>query len=138
MQTVQILVIEDNAPDVLLISESLHEQSLAHEITHYLDGEEALARLTSSEGKRSDYDLVILDLNMPRVGGLQILASLRNTPEFEGVPFLVLTSSIAPEDRGEAKRLGADRYLRKPSDLYEFLRNVGETVREMVAKPDCA
>jgi CheY-like chemotaxis protein len=129
---VRILVIEDNTPDVLLVGESLREQDLAHEIVHYRDGEEALNGLNGKAPQETEFDLVILDLNMPKLGGLSLLPQLRQRPAFAEVPFLVLTSSFAPEEQREAKRLGADRYLKKPVDLYHFLNDVGRTVREML------
>src|SRR5438270_6270776 len=108
---IKILVIEDNTPDVVLIGEALDEHGVAHQITHFRDGEEALAHMRNSDPHKPAYQLVILDLNMPKIGGLDVLAAIRNSPAFKDVPFLVLTSSLAPDEQREAKRLGADRYL---------------------------
>jgi CheY-like chemotaxis protein len=108
---------------------------LQHQITHYRDGEEALAELGKGDASERRFDVVILDLNMPRIGGLDVLAQLRNDPAFQRIPFLILTSSLAPDEQREAKRLGADRYLKKPADLYQFLNDVGLAVREMLQSP---
>ncbi len=126
---IRILVVEDNLPDVMLIGESLREQNIEFELTHYRDGEEALLKLHES---RQPFDLIILDLNMPRIGGLEVLERLRREKEFATVPVMVLTSSLAPEEQSDARRLGASRYLKKPADLYEFLSEVGIMVRELM------
>ncbi len=127
----RILVVEDNLPDVMLIEESLREQGISFELTHIRDGEEAVTKICEMSGVAA-FDLVILDLNMPRVGGLEVLEKLRASLASVNVPVLVLTSSLASEEQREAKRLGADRYLKKPADLYQFLGEVGKTVRELL------
>ena len=131
---VRVLVIDDNAPDVMLIAESLRDQGLTFEITHLRDGEEALSKLTEEPANFRLYDLIVLDLNMPRVSGLEVLSNFRAIPELSKIPVLVLTSSLAPDEQEAVRRLGADRYLNKPADLYEFLNAVGSIVKELVPK----
>jgi DNA-binding response OmpR family regulator len=134
-EAIRVLVIEDNAPDVMLIGESFREQDLAFEITHLRDGEEVLNRLKEEGSGQPSFHLIILDLNMPKLGGLEVLSSIRANREFATTPILVLTSSLVPNEPAEARRLGADRYMRKPSDLYEFLTQVGAVVRELTGLP---
>jgi chemotaxis family two-component system response regulator Rcp1 len=131
-RVLRILVIDDNAPDVMLIDESVRAQGLNFEMTHLSDGEDALAKLAAAPEELAAYDLIILDLNMPRVGGFEVLAQVRDNGSLNRVPILVLTSSLAPKEQDEARRLGADRYLDKPADLDEFLKAVGTAVRELV------
>lgn len=131
-EAIRIFVVEDNAPDVMLIGEALREQELQFDIVHLRDGEEAILRLDHPQPGDGRFDLVILDLNMPRVSGLEVLEKLRQKSAFTGVPILVLTSSLAPDEQREASKLGASRYLKKPADLYEFLTEVGNVVRELV------
>lgn len=128
----RLVVIEDNAPDVMLIGEALAGSPSPFEIVHYSDGEEAIAGLTADVSAGTLPDLVVLDLNMPKVNGLEVLERIKQENSLSSVPVLVLTSSSAPEERREAERLGADRYLRKPFDLYEFLDQVGAILRELI------
>ena len=125
-----ILVVDDNAADVVLIGESLRQEQLPHALTHCLDGQQALELLTAADGH--DFDIVILDLNMPKMGGLEVLAEVKSRPHLAGLPILVLTSSMMPGEQEEAMRLGAMRFMRKPNDLDGFLLHVGSAVRELV------
>lgn len=128
-QALSVLVVDDNAPDVVLIRESLNEHGLDYTITHCANGREALDILEKRQ--RDAYDVMILDLNMPKVGGLEVLAKVRKMPELESLPVLILTSSLAPDEQAQAMRLGANRFLRKPADLDQFLHDVGSAVREL-------
>ncbi len=130
--TMRVVVIEDNAPDVMLIGEALAGSPTPFVIVHYGDGEEAIAGLTADVSAGATPDLIVLDLNMPKVNGLEVLQRIKEENSLSNVPVLVLTSSSAPEERQEAERLGVDRYLRKPFDLYEFLDQVGGILRELI------
>jgi CheY-like chemotaxis protein len=110
----------------MLVEESLSAQEIPYKITHYKDGVEALESLTNLASPPPD--VIVLDLNMPRMSGLEVLSSLRQNQALSKVPIAVLTSSLAPEERQEAHRLGADRFLCKPVDLYEYLSEVGSMV----------
>src|SRR5947209_20056152 len=110
----RIVIIEDNPPDVMLVGESLAAQSIPHELIHYRDGTEALKNLAAApdiDGLAPD--VIIVDLNMPRMSGLELLTKLKQQPALVDIPVAVLTSSLSPEERDEAERLGADRFLRK-------------------------
>ncbi len=126
-----VLVVEDNSPDVILINEALSEAGLNCSITQMKDGDEAMKALLEADG-HSRYDLMILDLNMPRVGGLEVLSRLRAVPSWRDTPILVLTSSLSPQERDQAKDLGASEYVRKAADLYEFLSSVGQAARRLL------
>ncbi len=128
----KVLVVEDNLPDVLLIEETARELGYQLHLTHYLDGEEAVSKLTSGDAAQLQYDLIILDINMPRISGLEVLASLRGSSHLATIPVLVLTSSLSPTEQREALRLGASGFVKKPSDLYEFLSQVGGKMKELV------
>ncbi len=130
--TVRVLVVEDNLPDVLLIEESLREMGLVYQLTHYSDGEEAVSKLTGDPGAAGCFDVVILDINMPRISGLEVLSDLRSNPLYAKTPILVLTSSLSPAEQSEALRLGASGFVKKPSDLNGFLSEVGKSVRQLV------
>jgi CheY-like chemotaxis protein len=128
----RVLIVEDNLPDVMLIEESLRELGSPYEITHYSDGEEAVSKLCSRPAPASRFDVMILDINMPRISGLEVLSDLRSNDAYKTTPILVLTSSLSPAEQNEALRLGASGFVKKPSDLYGFLSEVGTKVRELV------
>jgi CheY-like chemotaxis protein len=131
-RTVRVVVVEDNAPDVLLIGECLASSSVPFEIIHFEDGEQAIDGLRAAVKEGVRPDMIVLDLNMPKVNGLQVLRAIKEEDMLSGVPVVILTSSAAPEEREQAERIGADRFLQKPFDLYEFLDQVGGIVRELI------
>lgn len=121
-----ILIAEDNPADVYLIRESLSEQTAldGFQVTVASDGEEALDYLL----QRGDFadarrpDLIVLDLNLPKVDGIEILQTMRERPELAGIPVVVFTSSDSPVDRKATEQLGADQYITKPTDLDAFMQ----------------
>ena len=127
----RVVIIEDNPPDVTLVGESLTAQSIEHVLIHYRDAAEAMKHLgPGSSG--TNLDVIIIDLNMPRMSGLDLLAYLKKQQALSDVPIAVLTSSLSPEERDEAERIGADRFVRKPIDLYEYLNEVGGMLRDLI------
>ncbi len=113
----RILIVEDNPGDADLIREIMTESEQKTEITGALDGVAALRHLR--EGPRPD--LILLDLNIPKKSGLEVLAELKGSETLKAIPVVVLTSSEAERDLAEAYRLHANCYLTKPVDLEEFL-----------------
>ena len=124
---VTILLIEDNAGDILLIRQALAAERLPVRVTVAMDGEQAL-QIVSEPGLSPD--LVILDLHIPKGSGLSFL---QRSPV--GVPVVVFSTSTNSEDRDEALKLGAKECIQKPSDLDEFVRVVSQMVRKW-ACPD--
>jgi CheY-like chemotaxis protein len=119
----EILLAEDNPADVYLIREALREHGVDAAMRVASDGGEVL-RMISSEQAPAEAEhlgLIILDLNLPRHDGTEILQRLRETTAFSHIPVVVLTSSDSPRDRLVAHSLGVTRYLRKPSSLEQFL-----------------
>lgn len=119
----EILLAEDNPADVYLIREALREHGVDCTLRVASDGTDVL-RIISPERSHAAAErlgLIILDLNLPRHDGIEILQRLRETPELAGVPVVILTSSDSPRDRSLANQLGATCYLRKPSSLVQFL-----------------
>jgi|SRR5580700_7920302 CheY-like chemotaxis protein len=119
----EILLGEDNPADVYLVREALREHGVECTLRVASDGAEML-RMISSEQAMAEarrLRLIILDLNLPRHDGSEILHYLRETNALAHVPVVVLTSSDSPRDRLVASQFGAARYLRKPSSLEQFL-----------------
>ena len=77
-------------------------------------------------------DAILLDLNTPKSDGFNVLVKLKNTPHLAGVPIAIFTSSQATIDKTRSNVLGAARYIQKPSDLEEFLKTVGQAIKEML------
>lgn len=119
----KILVAEDNPADVYLLREALSLEGGEVELLIVSDGEQALDYV-QREGKFEDAalpNLVVLDLNLPKSDGSDVLRRIRETPDYAGIPVIVLTSSDSPKDRKTIESLGADSFITKPSDLDEFL-----------------
>jgi CheY-like chemotaxis protein len=131
LRRLQLLLVEDNPGDVYLIRRALDDQGLAYDLALAGDGEEAIAWIQECESTARALDLVLLDLNLPRLGGSEVLARLRNSSTLANVPTLLLTSSDSAQDRERCLRLGANGYVRKPSNLADFMR-IGKTVRELI------
>ena len=113
----RILLVEDNPGDADLIQEVMAESEAKNEITLAMDGVEALRCLR--EGPRPD--LILLDLNLPKKSGREVLERIKSTEDLLKIPVVVLTSSEAEIDLADAYRLHANCYLTKPGDLEEFL-----------------
>ena len=119
-----VLLVEDNAPDAYLVQEALAETRHHPTIHVVTDGAKALAFLRREPPYEQAVrpDLVLLDLNMPKMGGLEVLAVVKQDQAFVDIPVVVLTTSRADADIGEAYLLGANCYVPKPVDLNEFVR----------------
>src|SRR3712207_1127379 len=110
----RILLVEDNPADALLIQEALRQVAADHVVERAADGVEALEYLRGS-GERPD--LVLLDLNMPRKDGREVLAEIKSDPDLASIPVIILTTSSAPPDVAFAYRHHANSYVRKPLGL---------------------
>ncbi|WNI14468.1 response regulator [Actinacidiphila sp. ITFR-21] len=121
-RTYSVLLVEDDPADALLVEDALSEGGLARSLTHVGDGLEALAHLRDTAKERPD--LIVLDLNMPRMNGRELLAVLRDDDELGSIPLVVLTTSAAPDDITDAYQKHANAYVTKPVNLDDFLRAV--------------
>jgi len=129
----RILLAEDNDGDVFLVRRALEKNQVAHELIVARNGEEAWKLLEAAADLQSPPpDLILLDLNLPRFDGEQILTRLREKETLQHVPIIVLTSSDSQRDRDKAMNLGARIYFRKPTDLQSFM-NLGHVVAELMA-----
>ncbi len=125
MKFLRILLVEDSPSDVRLIREALKETPVPVQITVAQDGVEAMEYLHSTElGSSVRPDLVLLDLNLPRKNGREVLAEVKSSPGLKQIPVLVMTSSRADEDIAQAYSLNANCYITKPGDLQEYINVV--------------
>jgi CheY-like chemotaxis protein len=131
---VSILLVEDSEGDVFLVRRALEKHGLKHELIVARNGEDALRLLDQAEkGPAAGVpQMVLLDLNLPKVGGSQILSHIRRSQALAGTPVIVLTSSDSPADRDSVLALGANAYFRKSTDLQSFME-LGNVVKQLLA-----
>ena len=133
---IRILLAEDNEGDVFLVRRALDMYVGQYQLLLARDGEEALKILERADMDSSAPcpDFAVLDLNLPRFGGIQILERFRKMARCATAPVIIFTSSDSVQDKDAAFRLGADRYLEKPTDLDGFMK-LGELVKEILPQP---
>lgn len=136
----QILIVEDNDSDILLMREAVHASLPNAELHVVHDGERAIQFLDAADLDENAPcpALVILDINLPKKQGAQVLRHMRASRTCANTLVLVATSSDSAQDRAEMGQLGANRYFRKPSDCDAFLK-LGEIVKFMLEDAhDCS
>jgi two-component system response regulator len=121
---VEILLIEDNMDDAGLTIRTLQKHHLANHLLHLQDGEEALRYLFREDGKMPK--VILLDLKMPKVDGLEVLRKLKQHPEKKVIPVVILTSSKEERDIVESYKLGVNAYIVKPVDFDQFVKAIGD------------
>ncbi|MEU6851477.1 response regulator [Actinacidiphila alni] len=121
-RTYSVLLVEDDPADAMLIEEALSAGGMTRNLTHVGDGIEALEFLRDPEHARPD--LIVLDLNMPRMNGREFLGVLQEDADLASIPLVVLTTSAAPDDIADAYRKHANAYVTKPVNLDDFLEAV--------------
>jgi CheY-like chemotaxis protein len=128
----KVLLAEDNLPDALLMREAIRKEDLPLEVYMVADGEQALEFMERAE-KDPDAPsphVLLLDLNLPKVDGIEVLRKIRAGEKYRDIPVIVITSSDSPADRSESTRLGAG-YFRKPPVYPEFLK-IGAALRRFL------
>jgi two-component system, response regulator len=133
MDEIELLLVEDDPNDVELTLIALRKQKLANKIHVVRDGEEALdflfSRGTYAQRKMNGPPkLILLDLKLPKVGGLEVLKAVKEDPRTHSVPVVVMTSSREQRDMVEGYRLGVNSYIQKPIDFDRFqtmIRDLG-------------
>lgn len=137
---VRILVVDDDPGDVLMIEEALEESDVEKVIDVVADGEEAMEFLRR-EGRHTEAqrpDVILLDLNMPRMDGRQVLGEVKRDEDLRSIPIVVLTTSNADNDVVSSYTLQANAYVTKPIDLDDFndvVRRIDEFFGRVVVLP---
>ncbi|HTK95284.1 MAG TPA: response regulator [Terriglobales bacterium] len=128
-RAIEILLVEDNPADIELTLAALRRNHLVNEIHICRDGEEALEYLFGNGGEQAaSLKVVLLDLKLPKVDGLQVLREIKNNPATRVLPVVVLTSSREERDMVESYNLGSNSYIQKPVDFEQFremVRQIG-------------
>lgn len=128
-QVVDVLLVEDDAGDVLMTREAFEHYKIRNELHVVTDGEQAL-QFVRRQGSFADAPrpgLIMLDLNLPRRDGLEVLAELKADPELRVIPVVILTTSQAEEDIVRSYALHANAYVTKPVDFEQFI----EVIRQI-------
>lgn len=129
-----IVLIEDSPTDVFLVQKAIAAHCLDIELQVLDNGEQAtgfIARIESDQSAACPR-LFLIDLNLPRTGGFEVLSHIRRSKKCANVPVLVMTSSDSAKDRAESEALGATAYFLKPFGYAAFLK-IGEIIRELLA-----
>ncbi|HEX4229921.1 MAG TPA: response regulator [Bryobacteraceae bacterium] len=122
MKKVEILLVEDSPGDVRLIREATKETAPGIQITVAKDGVEAMDHLVSCIGGKSRWpDLILLDLNLPRKNGREVLAEVKGDPRLRQIPVVVMTSSQSDDDIATAYGLNANCFVTKPHELGQYI-----------------
>ncbi|GGR19503.1 response regulator [Deinococcus ruber] len=122
--SVRVLLVEDNLADVFLIEAALETSTVPIELSVARDGVEALEQVHAAAAAASLPNMILLDLNMPRMNGFEVLTALRAQPALAHLVVVVFTTSNAPEDVKQAYALQANAYVSKPATFAEFVRLV--------------
>jgi CheY-like chemotaxis protein len=126
MNEIDILLVEDNPGDARLTMEVIKENKIVNNLHHVSDGVEAMAFLRK-QGQYFDVpqpDLILLDLNMPKMDGREVLQNMKQDAQFRRIPVVVLTTSQAEEDVFRSYDLHANCYICKPVDLDQFIEGI--------------
>jgi chemotaxis family two-component system response regulator Rcp1 len=137
---IEILLVEDSPSDTELTVEALREAKIASNLSHVEDGVEAIEflRHTNAYADAPIPDLILLDLNLPRKDGREVLLELKSDPDLRVIPVVVLTTSEADQDIMRAYELQANCYITKPVDFDQFVnvvRSIEHFWLEVVALP---
>ncbi len=119
-EPLRILLVEDNASDVILFRKALPETEMS--LHHIQDAETVMDYLQNCEAKygKQRPDIIILDLSMPKIGGMQLLKSVKKNPQLSEIPVIILTNSISKREMQEAYRVGAAGFIQKSVQMEEF------------------
>jgi len=125
-------MVEDNLADALLVREAIRIEGLPVEVYSASDGELAISFIESAEKDPNapSPDAAILDINLPKIDGFEVLRRIRASERYSTLPVIVLTSSDSPADRNESARMG-NGYFRKRPDYDEFLK-IGPAIRTLL------
>ena len=126
-----IIVVEDNPADMILLREALTQHGISFQLKHYTNGEDAAKALAAAAQVP---DLILLDLNVPRLDGFDLLRIIRGNPVLARTLVGIFTSSQAASDKKRAEELGADAYIVKPPGYQEFVAAVGTAIAKLLER----
>ena len=121
---INILLVEDNPADVLLTAEALRESRVSHDLNVVNNGSDALAYVKRQEkyGDAVRPEIILLDINLPKKNGFEVLAEIKQDPDLKHIPVIILTTSSSKQDIRKAYDLYANCYIVKPIELDDFFK----------------
>lgn len=122
MKTINILLVEDNEGDIFLTREAFEESKLVNNITVIRDGKEAINFFEELDGPATAPDLVLLDVNLPKVSGQEVLMFIKNNDKYKSIPVIMLTTSSSEKDILQSYNNHVNCYITKPIDVSDFIR----------------
>lgn len=126
MKPVRILLIEDNEGDILLTTEAFEESKIINEITVITDGKKAVDFFESLTGRENTPDLVLLDINLPKISGHEVLLYIKNNAKYKHIPVIMLTTSSSEKDIFKSYNNHVNCYITKPVDVSDFMSAMGK------------
>jgi CheY-like chemotaxis protein len=129
----RILLVEDNEADAYLFQMALATAEFNFELDVLRDGEEALSYVRG-EGKHADRpvpDLLVMDLNLPKYDGSEVLVAIRQDEQFLNMPIVITSSSTSPRDQAKVEELGIERYISKPLEVDEYFE-IGRILKQIL------
>ena len=127
---INILLIEDDADDIELLEEALKSNGVSYELTSIKEGDKVMSYLDADIHVP---DIIVLDFNLPKLHGREILSLIKSSEKYSIVPLVVLTTSASKEDISFARDMGANHYITKPTSISDFNRAVATIVETALA-----
>jgi CheY-like chemotaxis protein len=124
MKMINILLIEDNEGDVLLTMEAFEESKIVNKIIAIKDGKEAINYFEALAKKEEMPHLVLLDINLPKVSGHEVLMFIKNNDRFKSIPVIMLTTSSSEKDILQSYKNHVNCYITKPIDVADFMKAI--------------
>ena len=124
MKELNILLIEDNEGDILLTKEAFEESKISNRIQTIKDGRAAIDYFESMTDQQQFPNLVLLDINLPKISGHDVLSFMRQSERFKGIPVVMLSTSSAEKDILQSYQNNVNCYITKPIDIDEFIKAI--------------
>jgi CheY-like chemotaxis protein len=124
MNPIDILLIEDNDGDIMLTIEAFEESRIVNKITVIKDGKQAINFFESLDKKDKIPSLVLLDVNLPKMSGHEVLVYIKNSEKYKSIPVIMLTTSSSEKDISESYRNHVNCFITKPIDVGDFMRAI--------------
>jgi CheY-like chemotaxis protein len=126
MKGINILLVEDNEGDVLLTTEAFEESKIVNRITALRDGKQAVDFFESIKKKEDIPHLVLLDINLPKMSGHEVLVYIKNNEKYKSIPVIMLTTSSAEKDILQCYKNHVNCYITKPIDVSDFMKAISK------------
>jgi len=126
MKSINILLVEDNEGDILLTTEALEEFKIVNELTIKRDGQAAIDFFKNLDGIENYPDLVLLDINLPKMSGQEVLMYIKTSEKYKQIPVIMLTTSSSEKDILASYRNHVNCYITKPIEVLDFMKAIAQ------------